>query len=66
MDVIYPYCAGIDVHKKTAVVCCCTPGSPGAPTCEVRTFSTMTGDLLALSDWLSYQGVNPRGHGEHR
>jgi hypothetical protein len=22
MDLLYPRCAGIDVHKKTVVVCC--------------------------------------------
>src|SRR5207302_1633139 len=30
---------------------------------EVRTFSTMTGDLLALSDWLAGHGVSRRASG---
>jgi transposase len=52
MDVVYPFCAGMDVHKKTIVVCCMTPDATGAKQIETRTFGTMTQDLLALSDWL--------------
>ena len=29
MDVIYTHCAGLDVHKKTVVACCMTPGAQG-------------------------------------
>jgi len=57
MDVTYTHCAGLDVHKKTVVACCITPGARGEKQHEVRTFSTMTVDLLALSDWLSGLGV---------
>ena len=58
MDTLYPRCAGIDVHKNNVVVCvrCCD--RPGKVTEEVRTFSTMTADLLALSDWLAERGVS--------
>lgn len=47
MQPIHEYCAGLDVHKKTVVVCVRTPH-----TTEVRTFGTMTANLLELSDWL--------------
>jgi len=57
MDVIYTHCAGMDVHKRTVVVCCLTPGPPGAKANEIRTFGTMTADLLALLDWLVSQGI---------
>src|SRR4051794_1824701 len=57
MDVLYPNCAGIDVHKKTAVVCCRTIAPDGSVSMETRTFSTMTADLLLLSDWLTSKGV---------
>ncbi len=57
MDVLYPNCAGIDVHKKTVVVCCRTTTPDGAMTKATRTFSTMTADLLALSDWLTTLGI---------
>lgn len=29
MDVVYRHCAGLDVHKKTVVACCITPGAKG-------------------------------------
>src|ERR687894_399413 len=53
MDLLYPRCAGIDVHKKTVVVCCRIVTPTGTVSQETRTFSTMTADLLALSDWLT-------------
>lgn len=52
MDVIYTHGAGLDVHKKSVVVCCMTPGPQGEKLVEHRTFGTMTADLLAVSDWL--------------
>lgn len=57
MQVLYPNCAGIDIHKKTAVVCCRSTAADGTVTMETRTFSTMTADLLALSDWLTSKGI---------
>jgi transposase len=57
MDVLYPHCAGLDVHKKTVVVCCLTPGPAGTLQRQIRTFSTMTQDLLRLADWLISLGV---------
>jgi len=57
MDVIYTYCAWLDVHKKTVVVCCITPGPKGEKLIEERTFGIMTADLLALSDWLTSKQI---------
>lgn len=51
MQVLYPCCCGIDVHAKTAVVCLIKQGKR-----QTRTFSTMTDDLLRLSDWLTVEG----------
>ena len=56
MDVIYARCCGLDVHKRGVVACLVTPGPNGAPTKEIRAFTTMTDDLLALSDWLTAAG----------
>jgi transposase len=56
MEVVHERCCGLDVHKKTVVACLVTPGRGGQPTREVRTFSTMTRELLALSDWLLAAG----------
>jgi len=52
MDVIYTCCAGLDVHKKTVVACRLSRDAKGQALRETRTFSTMTCDLLKLSDWL--------------
>jgi transposase len=56
MDVVYPRCCGLDLHKRTVVACLLTPGPRATPVKEVRTFGTMTDDLLALSDWLTAAG----------
>ena len=56
MEVVHERRCGLDVHKKTVVACLVTPGRGGQPTREVRTFSTMTRELLALSDWLLEAG----------
>jgi transposase len=56
MDVIYPRCAGLDVHKQTVVACVRIVGD-GPLLQEVRTFATTTSGLLALSDWLDSFGV---------
>lgn len=51
MRIVHERCAGLDVHKKTVVACVLT-----AEGREVRTFSTMTQDLLSLSEWLQQKG----------
>ena len=56
MEVLYPQCAGLDVHKDT-VVACVRHMVNGAVTREVRTFGTTTKDLLALSEWLASQAI---------
>jgi transposase len=55
MEVLYPHCAGLDVHKDT-VVACARHMVNGTVTREIRTFRTTTKDLLALSEWLANQG----------
>jgi transposase len=57
MDILYRCCAGLDVHKKTVVACVRRIDAAGQARQEIRTFGTMTCDLLALSDWLAEQGV---------
>jgi transposase len=57
MDVIYQHCAGLDVHKKTVVVCRIRPGANNDWQKDIRSFGTMTEDLLALADWLRTGGV---------
>jgi transposase len=52
MYVMYPRCAGCDVHKKTVVVTVLITEPNGNVKKLTRTFSTMTADLLALDEWL--------------
>src|SRR5437764_9654830 len=52
MQVIHERCAALDVHKKTAVTTIMMTQADGSLQEEVRTFLTMTADLLALDDWL--------------
>lgn len=58
MDMLHDCCAGLDVHKKTVVACVRRVGPDGAVSSQVRTFGTMTAQLLELSDWLESQGVH--------
>jgi transposase len=55
MEVLHPHCASLDVHKKT-VVACVRHTVNGKTEREVRTFATTTGELVALSEWLSSEG----------
>jgi len=52
MEVLHPRCCGLDVHKQT-VVACVRLVIDGKTVKEVRTFSTTTASLIALSEWLT-------------
>lgn len=56
MEVLHPHCAGLDIHKDS-VVACVRHLVDGKVTTEVKTFKTTTQELMALSDWLSAEGV---------
>jgi transposase len=56
MQVLYPCCCGLDIHKKFVVACRLITTPDGHVQKEVQTFSTMTQDLLALLDWLHAAG----------
>src|ERR1700730_17315653 len=55
MEVLYPRCAGLDVHQQT-VVACARLASGSTVQQDVRTFSTTTGGLFAVFDWLTAHG----------
>ncbi len=57
MEILFENVAGLDVHQKTVVACVRKPQPQGGIVEEVRTFGTMTGDLLQMSDWLAREGV---------
>lgn len=58
MQVVYERCAGLDVHKKTVVACRIMPQPQGGWQKEIRTFGTLTDELLTLADWLRAGGVS--------
>ena len=56
MEVIYKRCCGLDVHKEI-VVACLLIREGGKVLKEIRTFLTMTVDLVVLHDWLKARQV---------
>ncbi|MFE9695220.1 IS110 family transposase [Micromonospora sp. NPDC005806] len=61
MDVVHERCAGVDISKADVKVCIRVPGAGRRRRREVRTFSTMTNDLLAMRDWLLAEQVTVVG-----
>ena len=55
MEVMYPRCAGLDVHKET-VVACVRIVAGGEVSRSVRTFATTTASLIELGEWLEVNG----------
>jgi transposase len=55
MQVLYPRCAGLDVHKDSVVARIRCVSDP--PHDEVRSFATTTSALLELSEWLTERAV---------
>lgn len=52
MELVHQCCCGLDVHKQTVVACLLRVGTDGRRSKELRTFGTMTDELLTLADWL--------------
>ena len=57
MEIVHARCCGLDVHKKSVVACVLISQPDGLIERQVRTFKTMTADLLELADWLHSVGV---------
>ncbi len=55
MQVLYPRCAGLDVHKDMVMARVRCVSDP--PHDEVRSFGTTTSALLELNDWLAGHAV---------
>jgi len=55
MDVIHRLCAGMDVHKRSIVVCVRSMRGKKIER-ETRSFETTTSAILALGDWLEQRG----------
>lgn len=52
MQIVHERCCGLDVHKKNVVACILITHEDGTVQREIRTYTTMTADLLMLRDWL--------------
>jgi transposase len=52
MQPILESCCGLDVHKSMIKACIAKGSLDKPPKFEIRTFSTMTSDLLKLREWL--------------
>jgi transposase len=58
MQVLFNRCAGLDVHKASVVACVMITAPDGAVQKEIRTYGSMTRDLLELGDWLKSHQVS--------
>lgn len=57
MDILHPRCCGVDIHKQSLTACLLVSSGDGPPRKEVRSFGTMTDELLRLGDWLAREEV---------
>ena len=57
MEVLYPCCCGLDVHKKSITACVLWAEAKGKRRKEKRRFGAFTRDLLKMADWLRECGV---------
>lgn len=58
MEVLYPRCSGLDVHKRFLIACLSCVQADGQRHKELRRCSTMTGEVLALKAWLKAAGCS--------
>jgi transposase len=58
MYVLYPRCSGLDVHKRFVVACLSIVQANGHRHKEVRQFSTMTNEIVAMKEWLQASGCS--------
>ena len=56
MQVLYPRCCGLDVHKSSLTACILI-NEPNRKERLLRRFGTMTGDVNALAAWLAEHDV---------
>jgi len=53
IKIVYPICCGMDVHKSFIVACIAITDQYGITKHHIRRFSTFTGDLRRLAEWLA-------------
>jgi len=52
VEIVYPVCCGMDVHKNFLVACIAVTDERSNTQHHIKRFSTFTGDLRRLSEWL--------------
>lgn len=58
MQVVHESCCGLDVHKSSIMACVLRVDRSGVVHSHLRSFATMTRDILELSDWLKSHEVS--------
>ena len=58
VEIVYPVCCGMDVHKNFLVACIAVTDERGHTEHHIKRFSTFTGDLRRLSEWLVSYNCN--------
>ena len=53
VEIIYPVCCGMDVHKSFIVACIAVTDERSHTDHHIKRFSTFTRDLQRLADWLA-------------
>jgi transposase len=61
MEAIVERCAGVDVGQATVVACVLVGSAHEKPRKELRTFRTVTRELLEMKEWFLSQGVTHVG-----
>ena len=56
MEILFPRCCGLDVHKASLTACILINDSEGKQR-HLRRFGTMTRDVMELANWLTEHGV---------
>ena len=51
--IVYPVCCGMDVHKSFIIACIAVTNERGNTEHHIRRFSTFTGELRKLAEWLA-------------
>jgi len=53
VEIVYPICCGMDVHKNFLVACIAVTDEHSHTVHHIKRFSTFTGDLRRLANWLA-------------
>jgi transposase len=61
MEILFPRCAGVDIHKRTVVACRVVLTDDGEWLRETRSYGTTSEELLRLADWLAAGGCTHVG-----